>query len=245
MKKLLLTINSILLTLVVFSQERGEEGSNIGVNEMMLYDAKKGYIGISIGPSYAISDAALGLNINYLDFYYKFNNNIGMAISLYGIANNENSEEIRKRMLEDLVTNLDLYVFNKNEKASMGVGTGMLGILITFPYDNLELDMKVLIGSCTAIIPESEVTLLDEFSSTTYRHEELESNATSYNLGCGLRHHLSEKWALNLNLNYFITQVKFPKYIISSSDDTNFASDSFEKRISYINSSIGIGYRIK
>jgi len=234
MKKLFLTISFILLTIAGFTQDR------------------KGYIGISLGPSFPTGDYAAtsgedagyadrGLNMSLVNFCYKFNENIGIAAAWHGIANPVDAQE----MVEDMWST-DPSLSWELETTSWSIGGLSGGILISFPSNNLDFDLKALIGFAGATSPQLDVTVSDGFSSGSALQEELESNISfSFSFGGGVRYHISDKWALNLNLDYFTTQVEFPEFIISLSDGTYQTAESFEQNISVLNLTVGIGYRLK
>ena len=233
-KKLFLTISFILLTITGFTQDR------------------KGYIGISLGPSFPVGDYAAtsgedagyadrGLNMSLVNFCYKFNENIGITASWHGIANPVDAQ----KMAED-IWSTDPSLSWELETTSWSLGGLSGGILISFPSNNLDFDLKALIGFAGATSPQLDVTVSDGFSSASLLQEEQQSNTSfSFSFGGGVRYHISEKWALNLNLDYFTTQVKFPEFIISLSDGSYQPAESFEQNISVLNLTAGIGYRLK
>ena len=236
MKKVFLTISFILLTIAGFTQDR------------------KGYIGISFGPSFPAGDYAAtsgedagyadrGLNMSLVNFCYKFNENVGIAASWHGIANPVDVQEVS----EDMWSSNQASEFSwELETTSWSLGGLSGGILISFPSNNLDFDLKALIGFAGATSPQLDVTVSDGFSSASLLQEEQQSNTSfSFSFGGGVRYHISEKWALNLNLDYFTTQVEFPEFIISFSDGTYQTAESFEQNISVLNLAVGIGYRLK
>tara|TARA_B100001142_G_scaffold317436_1_gene358374 strand:+ start:607 stop:1311 length:705 start_codon:yes stop_codon:yes gene_type:complete len=234
MKKTFFTISLILLTITGFTQDR------------------KGYIGISFGSSFPTGDFAAidgegagyaerGLNMSLVNFCYKFNENIGIAAAWHGIVNPVDVQE----MVEDMwATNPTLSWGLETTAWSIGGLSG--GILISSPYNNLDFDCKALIGFAQAISPQLDITISDGFTAISARQDALESNTSlSFSFGGGVRYHISEKWALNLNLDYFTTQVEFPEFNISYSDGTYTTAESFEQNISALNLTVGIGYRLK
>jgi len=86
---------------------------------------RKGYIGLSLGPSFAIGDLSelpVGLILNLVDFGYLFTDNIGIAAKWFGTAHAESG-------------------------ATFGVGGLMAGLLASTPIsEKINFEGKALIG---------------------------------------------------------------------------------------------------
>lgn len=86
---------------------------------------RKGYIGLSIGPSFAVgdlSDLPVGLILNLVDFGYLFTENIGIASKWFGTAHMESGE-------------------------TFGVGGLMAGLLVSTPInEKTNFESKLLAG---------------------------------------------------------------------------------------------------
>lgn len=86
---------------------------------------RKGYIGLSLGPSFAtgdLSDLPVGLILNLVDFGYLFTDNIGIAAKWFGTAHAESG-------------------------ATFGVGGLMAGLLASTPIsEKINFEGKALIG---------------------------------------------------------------------------------------------------
>ena len=86
---------------------------------------RKGYIGLSVGPSFAVgdlSDLPVGAILNLVDFGYLFTENIGIAAKWFGTAHVESGE-------------------------TFGVGGLMAGLLASTPIsEKINFEGKVLIG---------------------------------------------------------------------------------------------------
>lgn len=89
------------------------------------FQQRKGYIGLSLGPSFAIGDLSelpVGAIVNLVDFGYLFTDNIGIAAKWFGTAHVESG-------------------------ATFGVGGLMAGLLASTPIsEKINLEGKVLIG---------------------------------------------------------------------------------------------------
>lgn len=95
---------------------------------------RKGYIGVSIGPSFGVGDLSslpVGLILNLVDFGYLFTDNIGIAAKWFGTAHAESGE-------------------------TFGVGGLMAGLLASTPIsEKVNFEGKVLIGFGSGIYTDS------------------------------------------------------------------------------------------
>lgn len=90
---------------------------------------RKGYIGLSLGPSFGVgdvSDIPVGIMLNLVDFGYLFTDNIGVAAKCFVNAHTRSGE-------------------------SYGVGGLMAGLLASTPIsEKINLEGKALMGPCAA-----------------------------------------------------------------------------------------------
>jgi hypothetical protein len=86
---------------------------------------RKGYIGLSIGPSFGVGDVSelpVGIMLNLVDFGYLFTDNIGIAAKWYGTAHTESG-------------------------ISAGVGGLLAGLLFSTPIsEKINFEGKALVG---------------------------------------------------------------------------------------------------
>jgi opacity protein-like surface antigen len=223
----------IFLTSTAFSQE-----------------TRKGLIGISLGPSIPLSEyadndgdnedagfALTGLHLNF-NFSYKFNENLGVAALWTGNAHPVDVDE-----MVDLFWSIDPSLNWEVESEAWSSGALMGGLLVSFPSDQVDFDIKALIGYSTSTIPNIDVTASDGFSIATIKQNEASTLAFAVNLGAGLRYNVSEKIALTLNLDYFSTK---PEFEVSTTSNFGASSnDDIEQQMNMMNISFGIGYRLK
>lgn len=100
------------------SQKRNAFGEN--------HRERRGYIGLSIGPSFAVGDLSelpVGATLSLIDFGYLFNEHIGIAGKWFGAAFNNNGVDY-------------------------GAGGLLAGLLASTPISpNLNLEGKILLGT--------------------------------------------------------------------------------------------------
>lgn len=148
--------------------------------------SSRGYVGISIGPSFALGDyastdgdnggaAETGLQINLINLGYKFTDNLGIAITWLGGANN-----------------VDLSSFGLESDDPWTYGAIAIGPLISVPVsNNVDLDLKPAIGFGTLRSPSITGVLASE-----------DGTDTVFNFGSTLKFKFSSKAAFLLNADY-------------------------------------------
>jgi len=233
MKEMIISLSLILLAITAFSQE-----------------TRKGLIGISLGPSIPLSDyadndgdnedagfAMTGLHLNF-NFSYKFNENLGVAALWTGNAHPIDVDE-----MVDLFWSIDPSLNWEVETEAWSSGSLMGGLLVSFPFDKVDFDIKALIGYSSSTIPNIDVTASDGSESVNIKQNETSALAFAFNLGAGLRYNVSDKIALTVNMDYFSTK---PEFEVATTSDFGYSSnDDIEQTMNMMNISFGIGYRLK
>ena len=146
-------------------------------------DRRKGYIGLSVGPSIPIGEFAsrysglanTGIQINLVNFGYRFSENFGIAATWFGAAN---PVEI-------------------NNIGPWSYGGLMAGPLLSFPLSQkAEWDFRPMIGYSSTTAPD-----------LGWGTEQASSLAL--NIGTVFRINVSNKVALLLSADYFSTKPEF------------------------------------
>lgn len=144
---------------------------------------RKGYIGISIGPSIPIGEfkeeawASTGVNLSLINFGYLFNNRVGIAANWFGGAHTVD------------VSQLGL------PEGMWSYGGLLAGPLVSTPIGkNIDFDARVQIG----------------FSAANLKLEGYNVDGTgfAYSAGIGIRAHLGRKLSLNLNADVLTSNNK-------------------------------------
>jgi hypothetical protein len=202
MKKYYILLTFFLIAFNTFAQEKSN---------------KKGFIGFTIGPTIPLGDfadkylvtnnmaglAEPGLALNFINFGYKFGKNFSVASSFSNAS-----------------FSLDR-IFGRNGK--WRYTNFLVGPMLSFPvHKKFELDFKGTIGIVSAKFQ------LEENMVNPY--VELKSDiGMGFSLGTSLRYHITDRWGLLLNVDYFSSQTKF---------------DSSKRKISSLNPGLGILYRL-
>lgn len=150
---------------------------NIGLN-------KRGYLGISVGPSIPIGKFAdknngvanTGVQANLLNFGYLFSKNVGICASWFGAANPIDMQNVEP----------------------WSYGGIIIGPLISMPLSNkVDFDIRPMIGFSATTFPK-----IGNIASAN-------AVTTAYDLGTTFRFNVGNKLALTLSADYFSTKPEF------------------------------------
>jgi hypothetical protein len=167
----------IILSLVVLSGNLFAQSSD-----------RKGFIGISLGPSFPVGNFAdntlsnadagfveWGINFNPINFGYIFGQYVGISASWFGAAYSAD------------INGVD---------AIWSYGGLMGGPMLSIPVnEKFDLDLKGMVGFVTATSDLSE-------------YEENEGTGISFDLGASFRYNFAKKWCLLISSDYFISNPK-------------------------------------
>ena len=180
---------------------------------------RKGYIGISAGPSVPIryfadknnGMAKTGLHVNFLNLGYLFYDYLGITAVCYGGSNSMKSDTLWAGKSNEVVT---------DTLSPWKYGGIMVGPLISLPLSKtVSWDLRPLMGFTVTQIPD-----LGEGT------ESVSSGALG--IGTLLRINLSSNFSLMINADYFSSNPLFPTYGIQQSVET-------------ISCGLGFNYRLK
>ena len=148
-------------------------------------DRRRAWIGITLGPSVPVGDfgstdlkessgfASTGLNINLVNFGYRFTDNIGVTASWFGCAHE-----------------LDL-PSGAGFTGSWSYGGIMVGPLISIPVsEKVDFNLRPMLGFSTANLE------IEGFGSES-------DSGTAFNMGAGLRVAFANRWGLLANMDYY------------------------------------------
>ncbi|WP_134091078.1 outer membrane beta-barrel protein [Olivibacter sp. XZL3] len=137
---------------------------------------RRGYIGISLGPSFPMGEfknegmANTGLNLSLINFGYFFSEHVGIAANWYGGAHN-----------------IDVSYLGLSD--GMWYYGGLLaGPLFSIPIsEKVDFDSRLQIGYSVA--------------NMKLEGYKVDGTGFAYNVGIGIRTHLAEKWSLSFNVD--------------------------------------------
>lgn len=190
---------------------------------------RRGYIGLSLGPSFPIGDFAkkenfasgtgltgpettsIGLQLNLINFGYLFSEHVGIAGSWFGAAYSRTSNR-------------------SYELEPWSCGSIMIGPLFSFPIsEKAEWDFRPMLGRsvCGGQREDGSNTTLLERNS-----------ALVFNIGTVFRIHTGKKVSLLLSADYFSTKLKF-------NDNGANGPGADEQAIKALSLGFGFAYRLK
>ncbi|RZA08752.1 MAG: hypothetical protein EOO68_01615 [Moraxellaceae bacterium] len=179
-------------------------------------DRRKGFIGISIGPSIPVGDfgkenkdvpglkTGAGAHLNLVNFGYRFSDRIGIAGKWFG---GSNTLQVDGKVLEDI----DPWSY----------GGMMAGPMVAIPLsEKIELDFRPMIGYSITQYPK-------------YKDEPtLNSDASlAYSLGANIQFNIASRFGIHAMLDYFHTKAQYKNI------------KGYEQKISTITPAVGLVYR--
>ena len=205
-----------------------KEPLEIDTKQNNINQKRKGYIGLSLGPSFPLGDfkeknnfpfgtgltgpetTSTGLQFTLVNFGYLFTEHFGIAGSWFGAAYSRSS--------------------NRNyELDPWSCGALMVGPLLSYPIsEKLEWDLRPMIG-CSVCSGDPENTTPVTIES---------SMALIVNLGTVFRIHAGKRFSFLLTADYFSTKLKFEDLWVGS-------SSAKEQAINAISLGFGFAYRLK
>jgi hypothetical protein len=214
---------------------------------------KKGYIGISLGPSFPIGDFASknfsNRNAGFattgaifdISFAYKLGkSNFGITGLIRGQANALDVQA----MADELGNSLRGTNWTVESGGAWTLGGYFIGGIGSFPVsEKVSFDTKAMIGIGISTIPEITITSSDNFGSYWTKQSITTSSSLAYTLGVGFKIELGKSLYLLTNLDYLGSEPEFQNIDIvdSDGDRTKF---TYKQSIRTINLSIGIALKI-
>jgi hypothetical protein len=215
------------------------------------YDERKGYIGISIGPSIPFADfastdennddagfAATGGNLT-VSFAYRLGAHLGITAMLSG-----NNNPVNKSALESDFRN-DYPGADWNVEAdNWRLGGLLLGGYATFPAsERLDVDVRLMAGVLNSTSPEITATASNGGVSVSGRREEKTVTVPSFDIGFGIKYRLGNAIALLANADFISANPKFDN--VTTTTTFGSTTSSFDQNYSTLNLTIGIGFLLK
>ncbi len=163
----------------------------LSINIIAQNPRRKGFIGISLGPSMPFGDfadnsvnnentgfAKNGILFSPINFGYIFGQHFGVSASWFG---------------------LEYPIDKRGQEATWSYGGLMAGPLYSVPInEKFDFDLKGMIGFVSA------TSDLDDY-------EEDEGTGASFNLGASLRYNFALKWCFLVNGDYFTSNPELEK----------------------------------
>jgi hypothetical protein len=214
---------------------------------------KKGYIGISLGPSLPIGDFAsknfsntnAGFATNGAIFDISFAYKLGKSnFGITGLIRGQANALDHQAMADELGNSLRGTNWTVESGGAWSLGGYFIGGIGSFPVsEKVSFDTKAMIGIGISTIPEITITSSDNFGSYWTKQSSTTSSSLAYTLGVGFKFELGKSLYLLTNLDYLGSEPEFQNIDIvdSDGDRTKF---TYKQSIRTINLSIGIALKI-
>jgi hypothetical protein len=213
---------------------------------------EKGYIGISIGPSFPLGDfastdwdkedagGATPGAVFDITFAYKLGGgNFGITAILRGQAN-----PMDVQSMADEIALEEPGISWTVESDGWGVGGLMFGGFGSFAVsEKISFDPRVMIGFVNASSPEITITGSTPIGSIWAKQSSTDASSFAYLLGAGFRFSLGERMALLTNLDYMASNPEFQNVDLTSSIGAR-EEITWSQEISAINLGLGIALKL-
>lgn len=208
---------------------------------------KRFHIGLSAGAAVPFGDyestavnnegagfARIGL-CEAINVGYRFADKFGIALQLNAFKNpvdEEGMKNVFRRMDPSLYWNLqsDPWVVNSFSG----------GFMYSEIFEKIDLDLRVLIGSCYVSSPALDVFAANNENSVRITQHEASNNTMGILLGFSSRFHLGPYISLSLNLDYLSLTPEFKVLFVYDEEASLY---SFSQKIDVLNLSAGLAVR--
>ncbi len=240
--KLIAVIILILVTSDSYSQ----------VTQKKSLTDRKGFIGLSVGPSFAtgkfgssdLQDSLAGFAttgaIFEINFGYRLGKNLGIAVALRGQSNPFDKAAVTNSLL---FTGLSIDM----EADNWGLGGLLGGLYLSVPTSaslKSSFDARVLIGAVSASSPRIKFTITDLGITAWSEQNSVNASAFGLLIGGGFRFNVSENVSILTNADFFTAKPEFKDIrVVSSDGDVSYFDLS--QSMTTFNLSAGIALRLK
>ncbi len=216
------------------------------------YSQDKGYIAVSVGPSFPsgdfgskdVNNESAGLAttgaIFDITFAQKFGKNLGMTLMLRGQANGVDTDPLVNELIAEAPD-----ASWSAEAETWGIGGFLGGLYGSFPMGasgKVTFDTRAMIGYINATSPQ--ITIYGNYLGTPFwvNTESASAGAFAYLLGAGFRFNLGNHFCILTNLDYLGARPEFYDVATTSSIGT-YETNTYQQKFGTMNVGVGLGYR--
>ena len=226
--------------------------SFLTISSSLYGQERKGFIGLSTGPSIAIGDlsskdlsnpsagfADNGLQFD-ITFGYQFEESkFGVIGLLRGQANTIDNGALSSEFYKQFQPGVSLSVTGD----AWALGGFLFGGFGSFPItEKANFIPKAMIGFLNSNSPEIDLTVY--YPSYVYVNTHRASaSAFSYLIGAGFNYELGDKWYLMADIDFLGSNPEF-RDVLTTTSNGNVIYDTYKQSIATINFSLGIALRI-
>ena len=226
---------------------------------MAQSDHPKAFAGIAVGAAFPQSsfagtefeknDQGYAQNGNYLEVNagYRFMNNLGGVIMFRGQRHEYDVQTQANQLASEYPGNT--IKVESEQWTRTGVMIGLNGILPLGPEKRTALELKGMIGSMKAVIPEQTLRASNANEWEEINFAEADNSAFAYLAGIALRYNISPRFALSVTGDYLSSEHTFDVTVSSrysgpaGSSEALTENAAFTQKIETINVGLGLAYR--
>jgi hypothetical protein len=212
----------------------------------------KGYIAISVGPSFPTGDFASKDMDNEsagfaktgaifdLSFGYKIGKNFGVSALLRGQSNKVDAQAIADEMSKQFTSDITGTV----RTGSWGVGGFLVGGYGSFPVaKQLSFDSRLMVGFISATSPDMTINLSSSDGSGWVKQSSASGTAFAYLAGIGLKYNAAKRLCVLMNFDYLGAKPEFED-VETTSSMGDYGKSTYSQTFGSINIGFGVGYRL-
>lgn len=207
---------------------------------------RRGYIGISLGPSFPLSIQAQeglgnlkgtrGLNFNLIDFGYFFTDHFGIAAKWAGSSYGFSVSDLSYYSYDAFLDNNQRVRFRSDD---WSCGTLMLGVRFAKQNKKATQSVGLFFGFLSSKTPE-----IDFVDSTFVLQSKQTGEGTALALGIDARvnYHLGKRFDFIFGLGFLFAK---PEYEFDVDYRPGFTRGNFKQELDLLNFDVGLAYRLK
>jgi hypothetical protein len=216
------------------------------------FSQDKGYIAVSIGPSFPngdfgskdVDNSAAGFAttgaIFDLTFAQKLGKTLGITLLLRGQSN-----PVDPQPLVDQLYSVYPSPSWSGESTNWGIGGLMGGLYGSFPMGangKVTFDTRAMIGYINATSPEITVSAYSSSNSIWVQTQSADAGSFAYLLGVGLKYSIGNHLGLLVNLDYMASNPEFVD-VSTITSLGGYTDETYSQQLGTVNLGVGIGWR--
>jgi opacity protein-like surface antigen len=223
------------------------------LNTFTSFSQDKGYIALSLGPSFPLGEFASKDMDNEsagfakpgaifdLSFGYKLGKNVGVTALLRGQSNKLDGNAISNEMSKQLPDD----VSEQTKVGSWAIGAFLAGVYSSIPVaKQVTFETRLMMGVLSVKAPEILIDLTGPGGTAWVKQKSASTTAFAYLAGIGIKYDAGKRVAVLANIDYLGAKPQFDNVEITTNLlDLQNETNDYTQDFGSINVSFGIGYR--
>ena len=211
------------------------------LNTFTSFSQDKGYIALSLGPSFPLGEfASKDMDNESAGFAKPGGKNVGVSALLRGQANKTDAQAMANEIAGKIPFDMNVRV----ESETWSVGALMVGGYGSFPVDKkISIESRLMIGFLSATLPKVTFDLSTTEEAAWVKRSSSKGTSFAYLIGAGIKYDAGKRVCVLANLDYLGAN---PEYVDveSTSSFGDYSKDNFSQTLGSFNIGFGVGYRL-